>query len=63
MCSRGLRVSCVPLDTNFGLLSVGLPRVFLDSPPKVTGSFGPGQSHVARARRALKGPGYAYKAG
>jgi hypothetical protein len=35
----------------------------LASPFKVNDSFGFGQEHVACARRALKGPGYAYKAG
>jgi hypothetical protein len=35
----------------------------LACPFKVNDSFGFGQKHVACARRALKGPGYAYKAG
>jgi hypothetical protein len=32
-------------------------------PSNVTDLIEPGQEHVACARRALKGPGYAYKAG
>jgi hypothetical protein len=38
----------------------------LSEPPfqgDMTDFFEPGQKHVACARRALKGPGYAYKAG
>jgi hypothetical protein len=33
------------------------------SPSKVTDFFEPGLQPIARARRALKGPGYVYKAG
>jgi hypothetical protein len=39
------------------------PGVSRGSSSKVNDSFGFGQKHVAGARRALKGPGYAYKAG
>jgi hypothetical protein len=38
-------------------------RVSNPSPSRATDFFEPGFQHVARARRALKGPGYAYKAG
>jgi hypothetical protein len=33
------------------------------APSKVTDFFEPAWQHVACARRALKGPGYAFKAG